>query len=393
MVSRGKKRGRVKKKPQSVFFVGIFAVLGFIGILGSYRYISHSSRFTSQLLFEEAYSKSSGLNNGIAEIDHAIYASLYDHGIPAENIHFVAIKPRHERDFYWDFTELLVQVPQGRSLRELAKVMSVNLSILGQKASCKAEFERRDEIVFRVFAEGFFTHKIDLQVEREKPPDRNRLPRVAIIIDDLGYDREAASLFGEIKLPLTMSFLPETPYAKVIAQAACKKGCESMLHLPMEPKGYPRLRPGPGALLTTMDTQEIRETIGRHLEELPGIVGVNNHMGSSFTERSDKMETVLVELKQRGLFFVDSRTSRETVGYRLGRELGVPVAQRSVFLDNNLSRQAIGFQMERLMRIAKQEGLALGIGHPHPDTFEVLRDYADRMEGEVEVVPASELVR
>jgi polysaccharide deacetylase 2 family uncharacterized protein YibQ len=393
MVSKAKKRSRAKRSPQKVFFVGILAMLGVIGALSFYSYISHSTQITLQPLFEEAYSISSGLNNRIAEIDHAIYASLYDHGIPAENIHFVAIKPRHDGDFYWDFTELLVKVPQGKSLRDAAKVMSLNLSILGQKATCKAEFQRRDEIVFRVFAQALYTHKINLRYAREKPSNHTNLPRLAVIIDDLGYDRDAAALFGEIHLPLTMSILPATPYAKAIAQAARKKGCEIMLHLPMEPKNYPRLRPGPGALLTKMDAQEIRETIQRHLEEIPGIDGVNNHMGSCFTERSDKMKIVLTELKERRLFFVDSRTTRETVGYRLGRQLGVPVAQRSVFLDNNLSRKAIRFQMERLLRIARQEGYAVGIGHPHPDTFEVLRDYADRLKDEVEVVPASKLAR
>ena len=368
-------------------------MLGAIGVLGFYSYVSHSTQITFQPLFEEAFSKSSSLNNGIAEIDHAIYASLYGQGIPAESIHFVTIKPKHDGDFYWDFTELLVKVPQGKSLRDLAKVMSLNLSTLGQKTACKAEFLRQDEIVFRVFAQAFYTHKINLQVERGKPSRQTGLPRLAVIIDDLGYDPDAASLFGEINLPLTMAILPATPHAKAIAQTARKKGREIMLHLPMEPKNYPRLRPGPGALLTKMDAREIRATMRHHLDEIPGIVGVNNHMGSCFTERRDKMKIVLTELKERRLFFVDSRTTRETVGYRLGRQWGVPVAQRSVFLDNNLSQQAIRFQMERLLRIAKQEGQAIGIGHPHRDTFKVLQDYSGRLEGEVEVVPASELVR
>jgi polysaccharide deacetylase 2 family uncharacterized protein YibQ len=372
----------------------MFTMLGVIGILGFYSYISHSTQITFQPLFEESFSKSSGLNNGIAEIDHAIYASLYDHGIPAENIHFVTIKPKHDGDFYWDFTELLVKVPQGKSLRDLAKVMNLNLSTLGQKAVCKAEFRRREEIVFRVFSQAFYTHKIDLQqVEYGEPSRQAGLPRLAVIIDDLGYDPDAAFLFREIDLPLTMAILPATPHAKDIARAARKKGFEIMLHLPMEPKNYPHLRPGPGALLTKMDAREIRETMRHHLDEIPGIVGVNNHMGSCFTERRDKMKIVLTELKERRLFFVDSRTTRETVGYPLGRQLGVPVAQRSVFLDNNLSQKAITFQVERLLRIAKQKGHAIGIGHPHSDTFEVLRGYTDRLESEVEVVPASKLVK
>lgn len=368
-------------------------MLGVVGILGTYSYISHSTQIMFQPLFEEAFSKSAGLNNGIAEIDNAIYASLYDHGVPAENIHFVTIKPKHDGDFYWDFTELLVKVPRGRSLRDLAKAMSLNLSTLGQQALCKAEFRRQDEIVFRVFCQALYTHKIDLQVEHGEPSRQAGLPRLAVIIDDLGYDPNAVSLFREIDLPLTMAILPATPHAKDIGQAARKKGFEIMLHLPMEPKNYPRLRPGPGALLTKMGAREIRETMRHHLDEIPGIVGVNNHMGSCFTERRDKMKIVLTELKKRRLFFVDSRTTRETVGFPLGRQLGIPVAERSVFLDNNLTQKAITFQMERLIRIAKQKGHALGIGHPHSDTFEVLRDYTDRLVGEVEMVPASKLVR
>jgi polysaccharide deacetylase 2 family uncharacterized protein YibQ len=393
MAAKAKKRSRAKRKPYKVFLVGLFAALSVVAALSFYSYVSHSNQVIIQPLFEEAYSKSSGLNDGIAEIDHAIYTSLYEHGIPPKDIHFVAIKPRHQGGFYWDYTELLVTVPQGRSLRDLAREMSLNLSVLCQSAGCKAEFQHRDEIVFRVFAKGFFTHKINLQVERGKPPRPAGLPRLALIIDDLGYDPDAASLFGEIGLPLTMSILPATPHAKAIAQAARKQGCEIMLHLPMEPKNYPRLRPGPGALLTKMTAPEIRDTLRRHLADVPGIAGVNNHMGSCFTERTEQMDVVLRELKRRRLFFVDSRTTRDTVGYRLGRQLGVPVAQRSVFLDNNLSQKAIRFQMERLLRIAKQDGHALGIGHPHRDTFEVLQDYVERMKGEVEVVPASQLVK
>ena len=393
MAAKAKKRSRVKRKSYKAFFLGLFAVLGVAAALSFYSYVSHSNQIIFQPLFEEAYSKSSGLNDGIAEIDHAIHESLYDHGIPAKNIHFVAIRPRHQGGFYWDFTELLVKVPQGRSLRDLAKEMSLNLSVLCQAAGCKAEFQHQDEIVFRVFTKGFFTHQINLRVDRGKPTRPTGLPRLAIIIDDLGYDPDAASLFEEIDLPLTMSILPATPHAKAIAQAARKRGCEIMLHLPMEPKNYPRLCPGPGALLTKMTAQKIQDTLRSHLADVPGVVGVNNHMGSCFTERSSQMEVVLKELKERRLFFVDSRTTRETVGYQLGRQLGIPVAQRSVFLDNNLSQKAIRFQMERLLRIAKQDGHALGIGHPHQDTFEVLQDYAGRMKGEVEVVPASQLVR
>jgi polysaccharide deacetylase 2 family uncharacterized protein YibQ len=187
--------------------------------------------------------------------------------------------------------------------------------------------------------------------------------------------------------------LPSSVYAKDIAEKAREKGFEVILHLPMEPKNYPAVNPGPDALLTKMDEKEIRAIMGKDLKKVPGVSGVNNHMGSYFTEREDKMTYVLRELKKRGLFYLDSRTTSNSVGFRLAGNMGVPAAKKSVFLDNDLSSKAVKYQVERLIGMARYSGEAIGIGHPHEMTVDVLKDYAGILNKEFKVVPVSELVK
>ena len=218
------------------------------------------------------------------------------------------------------------------------------------------------------------------------------MPKVAIIIDDLGYARKMASHFIRLDLPLSFSIFPLAPNTKAIVEEANKMGRELMLHLPMEPINYPSLNPGPGVLLTRMDEKEIRRNLDNFLKRIPGVRGVNNHMGSKFTARRDKMAIVLSEIKKRNLFYIDSRTSRETVAFELAKEMGVPVASRNVFLDNDLSPTAITFQMQRLLGMARHSGAAIGIGHPNLATLKLLKNYLPKLKTEVEVVPVSELV-
>ena len=210
-------------------------------------------------------------------------------------------------------------------------------------------------------------------------PGGDVLPRIAIIIDDLGYDSDIALSFIQLDLLLSFSVLPSAPFTGLIACEANKEGCEILLHLPMEPKKYPSVNPGPGALLLSMDEEEIRRILDQDLKEIPGARGVNNHMGSSFTEDHDKMLVVLRELKKRNLYFIDSRTSNNTVGF-------------SVFLDNDLGPRAIRMQMERLLNMAKHTGAAIGIGHPYQETLRILKEYCSILKTEYRLVPVSELV-
>jgi len=222
---------------------------------------------------------------------------------------------------------------------------------------------------------------------------RDCRPKVSIIIDDLGHNQDLDLSLIRLDLPLSLAILPCAPFTDVMVREATRKGCEILLHQPMEPKDYPCVNPGPGALLLSMNDHEIRGILDRNLRQIPGARGVNNHMGSSFTENREKMSLFLRELKRRNLFFIDSRTTKGTVGFEQAKKMGVRAAQRTVFLDNNIDPEVICQQMERLLRFARQAGVAIGIGHPYGETVEMLSKYQDRLRREVDIVPVSEIVR
>ena len=146
-------------------------------------------------------------------------------------------------------------------------------------------------------------------------PDRpvTGLPRVAIIIDDIGYDRGLARKFMAFNVPLTFSVLPDSPFGDILVKEIKAQGLELMLHQPMEPQEYPSVNPGPGALLSTMTADELIAQLERNLDRLPGVRGVNNHMGSQLTTESSRMYQVFSVIKKRDLYFIDSRSTADTI--------------------------------------------------------------------------------
>lgn len=224
------------------------------------------------------------------------------------------------------------------------------------------------------------------------PPARKR-PRVAIIIDDMGHDRQMAEKFIGLHAPVTFAILPNSPHQEAIARLAHERGLEVMLHLPMEPIEYPEVNPGPGALLASMGPDELLRMLEKNLKAVPHIKGVNNHMGSRLTANSEQMYQVFSALKRHGLYFVDSRTTEESICRSSARLFQIPFAQRDVFLDHAQDPASIRKQLRELVRLALRRGEALGIGHPHPNTYQVLREELPALREKLELVPASSLVR
>jgi len=151
--------------------------------------------------------------------------------------------------------------------------------------------------------------------------------------------------------------------------------------------------PGPGALLLSMSGDQIRRNIKAALDTSPYFDGVNNHMGSRMTRDAHIMETVLSELKGRGLFFIDSMTTNESKGWKVARELKIPTLKRDIFLDDDPSAEAIRSQIARLVKIAKIRGMALAIGHPHKTTSRSLQEEAAHFgEKGIEIVAVRDLI-
>jgi len=160
----------------------------------------------------------------------------------------------------------------------------------------------------------------------------------------------------------------------------------------MEPLAYPALRPGEGAVSDAMSPADIALAVTRDLDEVPEAVGVNNHMGSRATADPRVMRAVLEVVHQRGLYFLDSRTTRETVGFEMAQSMGIPALERTIFLDDRREASYIESQVRGLLRKAREEGTAVAIGHPDPVTVEVLKRSVDLLSSdEIRVVPASEL--
>ncbi|MBE9504749.1 MAG: divergent polysaccharide deacetylase family protein [Proteobacteria bacterium] len=229
--------------------------------------------------------------------------------------------------------------------------------------------------------------------QADEPTIISSLPKLAVIIDDIGFNKRFTDLL-DIQVPLTLAIIPFTPYSREAATKGHTAGLEVMLHLPMEPKGYPASNPGQGALLTTMSENDILNQTIADLNDVPNIKGVNNHMGSSFTEYSKGMKIVLKEIKKRNLFFVDSKTSIHSTGYSLAKAMNIRTAERHVFLDNVQTEEAITQQLLEAVKVAKDKGEAVAIGHPYPSTVIVLRKLAPHLKEEgVELVLASALVK
>lgn len=194
--------------------------------------------------------------------------------------------------------------------------------------------------------------------------------QLLIIIDDLGNNRELGERTLALPGPLTVAVLPHTPYARSLAKQAHLRGHGVMLHAPMENDNGAAL--GPGALLTHMPTFELQQTVQDSLDAVPFATGINNHMGSHFTRHEHAMNAVLGVVRQRGLFFVDSLTHADSRAADLARQQGIPTLVRDVFLDHERTPNAINAQLKRALMLAKQRGYAVLIGHPYPETLDVL---------------------
>jgi polysaccharide deacetylase 2 family uncharacterized protein YibQ len=223
-------------------------------------------------------------------------------------------------------------------------------------------------------------------------PAPDEKPLACIIIDDMGYDEKLADRFLGLDMPLTFSMLPFSPFQEGITRAADARGMEIMLHLPMEPDEYPRVDPGPGALLTSMSPDELIRQLTNDIRSIPSAKGVNNHMGSRMTTISSQMYQIFSILKKEGLFFIDSRTTVNTLCKPSARLLQIPFAERDVFLDHVTTVDFVRQQIYKLIQTAEQEGRAIGIGHPHEVTAQVLDEMLPELRERVQLVPASRLV-
>lgn len=226
---------------------------------------------------------------------------------------------------------------------------------------------------------------------------KRRTGRIAIVLDDFGQRSWSGNLverFCALPWPLTLAILPNEGRAAEIAAIALRHGHEALLHLPMEPMAFPEEDPGDGAIFVRQDGATIRTLLRQALRAVPGVTGVNNHMGSRATADPRVMEEILGELKALDLFFLDSRTSAESLGYAMANAMGVPAARRDLFIDPVDEIAAVEDRLWALAALAGDQGEAIGIGHDREQTLLALEAMLPRLESRGhQLVPVSQLVR
>lgn len=204
-------------------------------------------------------------------------------------------------------------------------------------------------------------------------------PAIAIIIDDLGYELAAGRRAVELPGPVACAVLPSTPRAKLLAEAAFAAGKDVLLHLPLQPMDWDGAAE-PGAILLDMSRGQFARAFAQSLESIPHVVGINTHQGSLLTRHPGHMSWLMQEIRaQGGLFFVDSYTTHESIALRLARESGVPAVRRDVFLDPDPEPATVAREFARLKKLARERGMAVGIGHPYPATLALLERELPRL--------------
>ena len=383
------KKLKKRREPKFVLIALCFVAIILAILVG---YVGRLAKEAPPLPYEEVYATSGRLSRNIRLVDKAISDGFCAVGVLPEHIVFLSVIPRHSQGFHWDFNSIQATIPKGNSLVRVGEAIKSRVAALSIPVEIAEVQHSAREITYHIYCSGLFTHRLNLVGDSMPLPERLARPKVGIIIDDLGYDSSLAHAFMALEIPLTLSVLPYTPKSRAIAQRARHMGCETMLHLPMEPIGYPSVNPGEGVLLVSMDKETILEVLNDDLKQTPFVVGANNHMGSRFTEDMEKMSIVLEELRNKGLYFVDSRTNSGSVAFKRAQEMALKAAKRDIFLDNDLSENALKIQMERLLSVARHKGQAIGIGHPHQETLGLLKKYQSALTDEAEVVPISRLV-
>ena len=215
--------------------------------------------------------------------------------------------------------------------------------------------------------------------------------RLAIIIDDIGYNKAQSERAARLNGKFTLAVLPFTPHGLSSAQLAHSRGKELMLHLPMSALKNQYL--GKGGLVSGMEKATFLNIIRQDLASIPHIKGVNNHMGSLLTQEAEPMQWLMTELRPRGLYFVDSRTSVQTKAFDIAKSQQVPSLKRDVFLDDSHEPHAIAQELNRAIKLAREHGAAVAIGHPYPATLDILENIEPLLQKQgVRLVYASQLI-
>jgi len=354
-----KTNGSLKFLNFLLFILTILIFVGFISILEIYIYKNSSEKFNSKNLYNE------------------LQLALKN-----KNISFQFNNNSEIKIFF------------SNNLEEIVKIIET----LANKYKCELKILNLDKnngnFQLEINHKGNKIVAVEINKIIQKNYEKSNFRKIAIIIDDAGYNSPLLEKFLNIPGKITISVLPCLPNSSAVAKKIYDSGKEVMIHLPMEPEKNEKANGISCEILTSMNEYEISEIIEKSIKNVPFAVGVNNHQGSKATTDAKTMKFVLKKLKEKNLFFVDSLTSNKSVAGNIAKFLNVQYLERDVFLDNKDEYDYIKTQFDKLIKIALKKNKAIGIGHINSyNTAKVIYDSLDKLKSnEIKLVFVSELI-
>lgn len=325
------------------------------------------------------------------KVDDAIRQALESLAFSSGEVHIANSEKRHVAQTEYPFRNIVVQDEESFNA-----LISALQALLAPDVLHVAMQTVADNLV-HINVYGVTTHTLHLQapsVEVTVPAEQAPAPaRLALVVDDIGESMRAVRRLLQLDFPVTLAVWPYSTHAHSAATEAHNAGREVLVHQPMEPLHYPAANPGEGALLVNMSDKAIRQTLSDAVMRVPYAVGLNNHMGSRFTQSTRGMRVVCTFLKEKELFALDSLTHGKSRFFEIARKTGVPSLKRSVFLDVVHTRHDVLLQLQKAERIAQQEGIAVAIGHPLTVTLDALEEWQRSRDTSVTIVTLQDLLR
>lgn len=334
-------------------------------------------------VYEEA---SSEMEDWVKQADLSIIETLRELELPMNELDLVDVDLRrlNGRGYHYQ----VLQLPQVSDRQHFLVTLRKNLyqrlpdAVLLDNGDNEAAIEINQ----------LPTHRLLLEAKPRilaKPEFKG--PKLAVVIDDIGENFKVLKGLVGLDIPLTFAVWPHATHTRESVDLIGQKRRDLIVHFPMEPMGYPEVKPGDDALFVAMNADAIRQLVSDNLARIPEAIGVNNHMGSRFTSHTPGMKTALAEFKRHGLFFLDSLTSSKSVGRKVAKSVAIPFYERDTFIDNVKDVTAIVHQLKKAERVAQGKGYAIAIGHPYPETMAAIRQWNVTRSDAVKVVSLSEI--
>ncbi len=336
------------------------------------------------------------LEQQVKEVDLALVQTIMELNLNPRSVRHLDIQVKTRNGQKYHTQSLAIGLDQDA--RRFEQALRRNLELWVQGAELRQFNGGPGKQEWRISLLNLPTHTLFLEEHTRKPPppppaQPGTVPRLVVVIDDLGENIQQARDLAALSFPVTFAVLPNISKTREVARIGAAAGRDVLLHQPMEPLDYPhRADPGPGALFVGMDDEQILAILQNNLAQVPQAIGINNHMGSRFTADEPGMSTVLQELKRRDLFFLDSLTTGDSVADKQARKIGLSHLRRQIFLDNIPNVQAILFQLRKAEQLAYSQGQVIAIGHPYPETLEALKLWERERDQRIHVVSLGSLL-